>query len=143
MLATGPRYLLDTNILVHYARRDATQQRIEAQYHLMMVPDPPLVCYVCEAEIRSLARQLGWGAQRLNQLEFMLTLIERVPIEGSDILNAYVEIDYFSLNLGREMGKNDLWIAAVAHVTGATLLTTDQDFNHLNGIFLQGVYITP
>jgi tRNA(fMet)-specific endonuclease VapC len=29
------------------------------------------------------------------------------------------------------MGKNDLWIAATAHVYEATLLTTDNDFDHL------------
>lgn len=36
----------------------------------------------------------------------------------------------------RNMGKNDLWIAATAHVLGAKLLTTDADFNHLNEVFL-------
>ncbi|MBK9016619.1 MAG: PIN domain-containing protein [Saprospiraceae bacterium] len=35
----------------------------------------------------------------------------------------------------RNMGKNDLWIAATAHATQATLLTTDMDFNHLDGVF--------
>jgi len=39
------------------------------------------------------------------------------------------------------MGKNDLWIAATAHVTGATLLTADADFDHLNGAFLNRVLI--
>jgi predicted nucleic acid-binding protein len=34
------------------------------------------------------------------------------------------------------MGKNDIWIAATVNVTGATLLTTDQDFDHLDGVFL-------
>lgn len=34
------------------------------------------------------------------------------------------------------MGKNDLWIAAAAHVTGATLLTTDADFDHLRDRFV-------
>ena len=29
------------------------------------------------------------------------------------------------------MGKNDVWIAATAKVSGTTLLTTDGDFNHL------------
>jgi predicted nucleic acid-binding protein len=29
------------------------------------------------------------------------------------------------------MGKNDLWIAAVAKVQGAVILTTDQDFDDL------------
>jgi tRNA(fMet)-specific endonuclease VapC len=35
------------------------------------------------------------------------------------------------------MGKNDLWIAASAHVLGATLITTDNDFTHLDSIFIK------
>jgi tRNA(fMet)-specific endonuclease VapC len=35
------------------------------------------------------------------------------------------------------MGKNDLWIAAVAIVQEAVVLTTDQDFDHLNPTFLR------
>jgi len=35
------------------------------------------------------------------------------------------------------MGKNDLWIAATASVLSAALLTTDNDFSHLQGYFLQ------
>ena len=34
------------------------------------------------------------------------------------------------------MGKNDLWIAAVASVTRFRLLTTDADFDHLDPLFL-------
>ena len=34
------------------------------------------------------------------------------------------------------MGKNDLWIAATAHASGAVLVTTDQDFEHLHGVWL-------
>ena len=30
------------------------------------------------------------------------------------------------------MGKNDLWIAAVAAVQGAVILTTDKDFDDLH-----------
>lgn len=30
------------------------------------------------------------------------------------------------------MGKNDLWIAATAYALEADLLTTDDDFDHLN-----------
>ena len=33
------------------------------------------------------------------------------------------------------MGKNDVWIAATAHVNGAILLTTDNDFDHLTPLF--------
>jgi hypothetical protein len=35
------------------------------------------------------------------------------------------------------MGKNDLWIAATAHALNAILLTTDNDFDHLNNIFFE------
>ena len=34
------------------------------------------------------------------------------------------------------VGKNDLWIAATAHITNSKLVTTDDDFDHLNGIFI-------
>lgn len=37
----------------------------------------------------------------------------------------------------RNMGKNDIWIAATASVLGAVLLTTDNDFDHLQDEFLQ------
>lgn len=41
----------------------------------------------------------------------------------------------------RNMGKNDLWIAAAASVLNAKLLTTDKDFDHLNEEFLEVIYI--
>jgi len=31
----------------------------------------------------------------------------------------------------RNMGKNDLWIAATASILNAKLITTDKDFSHL------------
>ena len=41
------------------------------------------------------------------------------------------------------MGKNDLWIAATASVLKAILFTTDRDFDHLDGEFLEVIYIDP
>lgn len=35
------------------------------------------------------------------------------------------------------MGKNDLWISATASVLNLTLLTTDDDSNHLENDFIQ------
>ena len=37
----------------------------------------------------------------------------------------------------RNMGKNDLWIAATARALNIPLLTTDADFSHLDGTFLE------
>ena len=38
------------------------------------------------------------------------------------------------------MGKNDLWIAATAASINATLVTSDKDFGHLDGVFLNVIY---
>lgn len=66
-----------------------------------------------------------------------------------NLLDAYVTIDAFSQRkiaapngqfLGtssRNMGKNDLWIAATAYVLNAALVTTDDDFDHLHDIFFK------
>jgi predicted nucleic acid-binding protein len=35
------------------------------------------------------------------------------------------------------MGKNDLWIAATASVLDIPLMTTDNDFTHLDAVFLK------
>ena len=72
-------------------------------------------------------------------------------MRSKDIIYRYAEIDAYSQNkltgqpLGisaRNMGKNDLWIAATASILGATLITTDQDFDHLNGVYLDLVKIS-
>lgn len=34
------------------------------------------------------------------------------------------------------MGKNDLWIAATSHISGSRLVTTDDDFDHLDPGFI-------
>jgi predicted nucleic acid-binding protein len=69
-----------------------------------------------------------------------------IDINSVDILQRYAEIDAFSqgrlnsrpLNMSaRNMGKNDLWIAATTSVLDATLLTTDNDFDHLQEEFFE------
>jgi tRNA(fMet)-specific endonuclease VapC len=37
----------------------------------------------------------------------------------------------------RNMGKNDVWIAATASVLQIPLLTTDADFQHLDTVYLE------
>jgi predicted nucleic acid-binding protein len=36
----------------------------------------------------------------------------------------------------RNMGKNDIWIAATAAISYSTLITTDNDFEHLENVFI-------
>ena len=76
----------------------------------------------------------------------MVANLRPIPIIKRDLLDAYAEIDTYSKgklaerplptgHTARKMGKNDLWIAATTHLTQATLITNDNDFDHLEGIY--------
>ncbi|MDX1931214.1 MAG: type II toxin-antitoxin system VapC family toxin [Capsulimonadales bacterium] len=132
----APLHLADTNILVHYLRMDATGQVIRSKYDLLMATTKPVLSVVTEGEILSLAYQFGWGTKRVDQMRYLLAYFGRAPIDTPAMLEAYALIDSYSERIGRTMGKNDVWIAATAHVTGAVLLTTDNDFDHLMPLFL-------
>jgi tRNA(fMet)-specific endonuclease VapC len=115
---------------------DATGQAIKAKYDLLMTATRPIISFVTEGEMRSLAYQFGWGAAKVDQMHFYLGYFDHAPIDTPATIEAYALIDAYSERAGRTMGKNDVWIAATAYVTGATLLTTDADFDHLTPLFL-------
>lgn len=142
-----PRYLLDTNILLHYVRGSVLARQIEAKYHLTVATDPtdaPLISIVSEGEIRKLALEFGWGDARVRFMEQFLQQLVIVPIEPrTGLVAPYAQIDDYSQRNGFPMGKNDVWIAATANVTAATLLTTDKDFDHLDPLFLSRVWLDP
>ena len=124
-------YVPDTNILVHQVRDDATGEYIRANYNLLAQATKPVISAVTQGELRSLSLQFGWGEAKNNQMNFLLTYFDNYPIASDDLYEAYALIDTISLRQGFSMGKNDLWIAATAHVLGVVLLTTDADFDHL------------
>jgi tRNA(fMet)-specific endonuclease VapC len=128
--------VLDTNILVHMVRGDQTGQQVKSIYEPLMATPRPSICIVTDGELRSLSAQFEWGEQKSTQALFLLSYFMRINIDAVKILEAYAAIDNYSLRMGRSMGKNDLWIAAAASVKGAILLTTDDDFDHLDGVFL-------
>ena len=142
-MATEDLYLLDTNILVHFVRGSELWVHIRDRYEPFTRDVAPLFCVVSEGELRSLSIQWNWGTRKLDQLEFCLGFFESYTIDRPRLLRAYATIDSFSESIGRKMGKNDVWIAATAAVTGATLLTTDRDFDHLVPRFLKRDWIDP
>lgn len=141
-----PRYLLDTNILLHYIRGSELARRVEATYQLttLIAPaDAPLVSIVSEGEIRALALEFGWGAPRVAFMNNFLAQLVIVPIARRDLVDAYALISDHCRRGGVALSKNDLWIAATANVTRATLLTTDKDFDPLTPAFLDRDWIAP
>jgi tRNA(fMet)-specific endonuclease VapC len=124
--------LLDTSLLLRYARQDTLSLWIEATYNVMKADLPPLISIVSVGEILSLALQFHWGEARQAELKQLLDNCLIVPIDLAGIVDAYSEVDAYSIAIGRKVGENDAWIAATARVTGARLLTTDLDFDHLS-----------
>ena len=87
-------------------------------------------------EMHSLAKQLSWGQRKIDALGDLLRNLVVVDINNAPVVARYADLDVWSMNRGRKMGKNDLWIAATASVTGATLMTLDADFDHLHPVHL-------
>lgn len=128
--------LLDTNIFVRLIRNDAVGQSLKHNQQLLLTDATPAYCSVTEGEIRSLALQFNWGTGRIEQLHYLLEYFRAVSIKTEEVMHAYAVIDAYSKSQGIVMGKNDVWIAAVAYTTGFDLLTTDRDFDHLHDKFL-------
>jgi len=141
-----PLYLLDTNVLLFLARGGALGQHIDARFGLRAARQRPLVCVVSHGEVWVLARRNGWGVEKQAALRNLLDNVVTVDINHPRVIDAYVELDLVSQahpDGARNMGKNDLWIGAAARAAGATLLTTDGDFDHLIPDHIDGVVIDP
>ncbi len=139
------RYILDTNICLAYIRGKADfLKQIENRLRLQASNNLILISVVTKAELLSLGKRNGWKSQKINQLSALLNKMIIININENDeeLMHAYATIEAYSqgklkgspLNTSaRNLGKNDLWIAATALVADAELITTDSDFDHLNG----------
>jgi predicted nucleic acid-binding protein len=139
-------YLLDTNILLHLLRNDTIGKYVEEQLQVLDAPNIAIISVVTLAEIRSIAMQRAWGKSKVEVLEDLLSSFVIADIHAETVIEKYVEIDAFSQGKhptivlqvsARNMGKNDVWIAATAAALNVTLLTTDRDFSHLKDVFLK------
>ena len=139
-------YLLDTNIVLHLIRESSLSKQLRTDYSLFKVPQRLFASVVVEGELESLALQNQWGNAKMIELNNYLQALITVDIRINSIIKRYAEIDAFSqgklqsrpLNdSARNMGKNDLWIAATASVLNIPLMTTDNDFAHLDKVFLK------
>ncbi len=72
------------------------------------------------------------GTRKQRALDELLRELPVVEISSDLVIQQYANLDHASRKLGRRMGKNDLWIAAVTAVLGGVILTTDRDFDHLH-----------
>ena len=157
-MSTSPmrRYMLDTNILLGLTRRAPWARWV---YNHFDLGSPDVIYYtsvVCVGEMRALAEKFGWGRQKRVRLDKLLDELPVLPIKEAGILSAYALIDAWSCGKqvaapggappprpAVKMGKNDLWVAATAHACGAIHLSTDRDFQHLDGVWLRYERVDP
>jgi predicted nucleic acid-binding protein len=127
----------DTNLIIQHIRR--------GEY----LPGTVVIPVVVVGELRSFALKADWGTQKTAFLE---NLLKRYPIVEVTIYltDNYALIDAYSQGKlqfqplpptlsSRNMGKNDIWIAATALYLDMELHTKDNDFDHLVNIGLQVV----
>ena len=125
--------IYDTNLLINHIRK-ASLPNLQTIIPIVVV-----------GELEAFSLKDDWGAQKIN---FMRHLIDRYPIADieSDIIPDYAQIDAFSQgklqtaplkSSARNMGKNDIWIAARAVYLDLELHTTDTDFDHLPALGLR------
>ena len=137
-------YVLDTNILIHIltgSEKGKIAVTTMEEEHVTSI-----ISIVTKAELLSIAQKRRWGNKKVGTLKFLLDKLVVIPIKTDEIVRVYAEIDAYSQGKligkklpgsARNMGKNDLWIAATAYLTKSTLMTTDNDFNHLESVYLE------
>jgi tRNA(fMet)-specific endonuclease VapC len=123
---------LDTNVLVHWVRQNATGTQLRDMYSLHERMDRPMYSTIVEGELRGLARVWGWGKKKLDLLEEILAELVRVDAGLPDMVKAYADIYAADHAGGHNTGQNDMWIAATTKAAGAVLLTCDKDCVWMN-----------
>jgi predicted nucleic acid-binding protein len=125
-MSAAQGYLLDTNILLHATReKSPVSLVVDAQFQLRSSPFRPTICEVTVAELWAFAQ--SWGEKRKELLSRMIGDLLILPISDSRIHMRWAELHSFARSKGMAIqhDHNDVWIAAVAHIAGLKLLSTD------------------
>ena len=143
------RYLLDTNMLLGFTRQATWARWVHEKLDLGESATMVFTSVICRGELLALAEKTGWGAKKRDAMVEVLNRFPTLDLNRDSILNAYASFDAWThgKNLpdpsrppppkpAVSMKQNDLWVAATAIATSATLITTDKDFEHLHGLWL-------
>lgn len=139
-------YVLDTSVLLNLVRGHDLGKSIDRAFGLRATFHRHIVSIVSHGELRVLATRKQWGDQKLGALTLALEELVTVNVDSSAMVDAYVRVEDSCRNApgaARNMGQNDMWIAATALYADLPLLTTDKDFDHLDGRLIRVHWIDP
>ena len=149
-------FLLDTGVMLGFVRGAPWAITVRAEYDLGNPETIVMTSVICQGELLALAEKRGWGEASRLELSRTLNRVPTLDINKQSILKAYALIDAWTHGKpvasprnapppkpARSMAKNDLWIAATTHASDAILLTTDTDFDHLDGVWFKRIHVSP
>ena len=121
------KYVLDSNILIHYARNSYVWEYVKQNYLNANLKGNSFLSFAARAETISFSKAHNWGKIKNDRLKSILQQSRIIESNFKNLTEAYVNIDLYSqnkhkiLNLpkpftARNIGKNDLWIASTAHI---------------------------
>lgn len=143
-------YFFDTNAILIYLKDREKKDWLDKNYDPLGNENTAIISVVVLGELESISLRNNWGQRRIKNLQIFLQKFLIADINSRDIIKRYGEIDAFSQgklkdkpleDSSRNMGKNDLWIAATTSITNSKLITSDKDFRHLNGKYLDLILI--
>ena len=125
---------LDTNIAIDILNGKRETVDSLGKYDLLFLP-----VTVC-GELLFGARNSSKREENLRKFREFIKQSKILPITG-DVAEQYAEIRWRLKHEGKPIPENDIWIAATASSIEATLLTTDNDFVHLDPVFCKVILI--
>jgi len=111
--------IYDTNLLIKYLRQN------------IVLPVNLVIPIVVVGELEAFALKADWGYQKIFKLNQILDAYPIVAIDR-ELTRVYAQIDAYSQGklspvnfTARNMGKNDIWIAATAFYLDLELHTAE------------------
>lgn len=160
------RYLFDTSVLLGLERFHKGENEMSTSFSegikSLSLDQSATQVFISSVSIAELAVFINirkWEEMRKLHLVTILKQHTIIPLSDS-LIPFYREVDLYSRGMQvhktindntytlqmtkghRRMGKNDLWIAAIAYQNNCSLVTCDNDFNHL-ALLLNEVIIIP
>lgn len=144
-------YLLDSNIILIYSRNDKVARKLESRHKIFSGDNRLGISIVSKGEIEASILKAGLGEKRKQRIKELMSRLTEFGINFEEVIKKYAQIDAYSQGKlkkskgkfsSRNMGQNDIWIAATASVFDLKLVTTDKDFEHLKEEYLDLLYIS-